>query len=218
MKILAENLCSRIGVTQFSDTILDKVLNHVTDGGAVSSRGPWIAGGAVRRTITGEKLDSDFDFFFANEQQATDFETLLINRGALLQHKNEKNSTYILPAEPVPDLLHQDGSDVILPEIKIQVIKFRYYNSAEEVIDSFDFTLTQFAYDGKFIYMGDFSLWDVARKRLVPHRITYAVSSLRRLLKYAKQGYTVCAGGLSEILQQTVNDPSIINAETLYID
>jgi hypothetical protein len=86
------------------------------------------------------------------------------------------------------------------------------------VIDSFDFTICQFAFDGASIYMGDWSLYDLARKRLVPHRVTYGVSTIRRIIKYCNQGYTVCSGGLAQILGEVAKNPAIINAETQYID
>lgn len=37
-------------------------------------------------------------------------------------------------------------------------------------------------------------------------------------MKYASQGFTVCGGALSEILKQVVDNPSVIQADTLYID
>ena len=211
IKVNASDVCNRIGVQTFDETILHKALQRVP---AVSSAGPWIAGGAVRKTIQGAPLSSDFDFFFASQEQADAFSTNVRGMGASLLYDNEKNSTYILPTSVV----NLDDKSFKLPEMKIQAICFRYYASAEEVIDSFDFTISQFAYDGESIFMADFALWDLARKRLVPHRISYATSSLRRIIKYANEGFTVCSGGLSEILNQVVADPTVIHSETLYID
>lgn len=208
MKIPASSLCGRLGVESFNDTSLAKALTRLPDLGAA---GPWIAGGAVRRTINGEKLDSDFDFFFASEQQADQFETAMRGLGAGQTAKTEKATTFTLPTE-----MPEDG--VYLPEMKVQAIRFQYFADAEAVIDSFDFTLSQFAFDGEAIYVGPFSLWDVARKRIVIHKITYGVSSVRRLLKYAAQGYTVCSGALAELLKQVVADPEVIHADTQYID
>lgn len=208
MKILASELCGRLGVTDFSETALARALKRLPDVGA---NGPWICGGAVRRTIAGEKLDSDFDFFFADEVQAAGFETALRGAGAGLTAHTDKVSTFVLPSESP-----EDG--VYLPEMKIQVIRYQFFADAEAVIDSFDFTLSQFAFDGVSVYVGPFSLWDVARKRIVIHRVSYAVSTLRRLLKYTRQGYTVCSGALAELLKQVVADPEVIHSETAYID
>jgi hypothetical protein len=212
LTLTQEKIVSRIGVTEFAETVLYRALHRVPQ---LSEKGPWIAGGAVRRTIEGKKLDSDFDFFFASKEQETEFAKGLAEMGAKLLKENDKNHVYILPSS-IPE--SDDGDKKYLPEMKIQLINFAYLASAEAVIDNFDFTLCQFAYDGATIYMGDFSLWDVARKKLVPHKISYATSSLRRLMKYANQGFTVCGGALSTILQQVVENPSSIQADNLYID
>ena len=220
VKLHANQFCSRLGISTFNSTLLYRVINNrlACDGASpINSDGPWIAGGAVRRTVTGEKMDTDYDFFFKSPEQADAFEDALVNLGANLTSRNDKNSTYILPSMTLSET-YEDGQPIFLPEIKIQVIRFRYYNSPTEVIGSFDFTLCQFAYDGEYIYMNPFSLYDVARKRLVPNVITYGVSSLRRMMKYAKQGFTVCSGALANVLNQVVDNPNVINAETEYID
>lgn len=212
IKVSKEKISERIGVESFEETVLHKALQRVPP---ISVSGPWIAGGAVRRTLEGRKLDSDWDFFFNTQQQLEKFGDDLRVLGGKLVKKNDKNEAWILPASVPEDT---EGEGKFLPEMKIQLIAFQYYESAEKVIDSFDFTICQFAYDGTSIYMGDFSLWDVSRKKLVPHKITYATASVRRLLKYANQGYTVCGGAISELLQQVANTPSIIESSTLYID
>jgi RNAse (barnase) inhibitor barstar len=210
--IAEQDVCRRLGVEEFSSTVLVKALKRVPE---LSEAGPWIAGGAVRNTLQGASLDSDWDFFFADEAQCSKFEDELIGMGASLLTKTEMNSTYILPTV-IPEGTEGDG--VYLPEMKIQVIKFKYYKNAEEVIESFDFTLCQFAYDGKNITVSPFALWDVARKKLVPAQLSYAASSLRRMIKYARQGYTICGGGLADLLEQVVANPTIIHADIKYID
>jgi hypothetical protein len=208
MIITANDLSGRLGVESFAGTTLAKALSRLPN---VGVSGPWIAGGAVRRTMTGEKLDSDFDFFFRDEAQAKAFAEAMVALGAAKMAQTDKATTFMLPSETPEEAVY-------LPELKVQAITFAYFPDAEAVIDSFDFTLSQFAYDGESVYVGTFSLWDVARKRIVIHRISYAVSTIRRLMKYAAQGYTVCSGALAEILKQVVADPAVINAETQYID
>lgn len=208
MKIQTADLCKRLGVESFAETKLVKALSRLPPVGA---NGPWIAGGAVRRTIQGEALDSDFDFFFRDEVQARQFAKAMDDLGAAKIAESPKAMTFMLPSEAVEGKTY-------LPEMKVQAIAFAYFPDAEAVIDSFDFTLSQFAYDGSNVYIGTFSLWDVARKRIVIHKVSYGVSTTRRLLKYAAQGYTVCSGALAELLKQVVADPSVINAETEYID
>lgn len=212
MRLAAGSLCSRIGVTAWDETILAKALKRVPK---VRPGGPWIAGGAVRRTIMKQDLESDFDFFFIEEAQKNEFVDELVNKfGAALKSQSKTNALYILPSR----IVGEEEPKVYLPEMKIQVIHFRYFQSPEELIDSFDYTICQFAYNGEEVIMGDFSLWDAAKKVLIPHKLSFATSSLRRMLKYTKQGFTVCAGGLSNFLEQVVRDPASIHSDTLYID
>ena len=175
--------------------------------------GPWLAGGALRRTISGQRLDSDYDFFFAGEEQFEQFCIDMKKSGGWISSSNQHCSTFCLPST-APD----QGKEGILPELKVQAIKTRWFDSAEHVIDSFDYTICQFAFDGSKLVCGELSLWDLARKRLAPHKISYAVASLRRLMKYANQGFHVCPGALSELLQQVIDNPEIVRAETAYID
>ena len=212
MKVSTASIAKRIGVDEFSQTDLARRLSRMPP---VASGGPWLAGGAVRRTIQGISLDSDYDFFFRDAAQKDDFIANAKAMGASVYGTNSKNTTLVIPSKIITDI---DGKNIKLPELKLQAIHFAYYDSPEAVIDSFDFTLCQFAFDGNAIFMGEFSLWDVARKKIVPHRLSYATSSVRRLLKYSSQGFTACGGCISEVLQQVVANPSIIEADTLYID
>ncbi len=198
----------------FEETDLVKALNRLPD---VEKDGPWIAGGAIRRTIAGQSLESDFDFFFANQQQLDDFEVSIKKKGAWLVRKNQHNATYRLPSKG-PHPTGDDEFSEYQPEIEVQCIFTQFYGSAGDVIDSFDFTICQFAYDGDDLVCGQYSLFDLARKRLAVHKVTYGTATLRRLLKYTKQGFTACAGCLSDLLTKVADDPSVIQAETQYID
>lgn len=198
----------------WNETALQMALDRLPN---VGFRGPWIAGGAVRRTLTGEDLSTDYDYFFHSQEQYKEFIEDAIGLGSVLKGSNDKNTSMVFPADYTH--VHLAGTAVTaVDELKVQAIKFRFYESIDEVLDSFDYTLSQFGFDGSYVYASDFALWDVARKKIVPHKITYGTSSLRRLLKYGAQGYTACAGALSEILRQVAENPEIIESETLYID
>ena len=171
---------------------------------AVHVDGPWIAGGAIRRTLLGDSLSSDIDYFFRDEAQATAFHDDMLQRKGWEIRRTEQNVTYGLRVE---------NATVI-----VQAIRMGFYPSPAAVIDSFDFTITQFAYDGESLYCGEFSLWDLARKRLALHRLTYGASTVRRLIKYTRQGFTACGGCLADILESTVADPATIHREVQYVD
>jgi len=84
----------------------------------------------------------------------------------------------------------------------LQLIKLAWYESPEHVIDTFDFTCVQFATDGKFLYFNPLSTFDLARKRLVLHRMQFPASTLRRLIKYGNRGFYACPGSLVKISEE----------------
>ena len=100
----------------------------------------------------------------------------------------------------------------------IQLVKIDYYQTVDDLLDTFDFTITQFAYDGNYLYCGDYSLWDLSRRKLALHKMTYGVATMRRMLKYTNQGFEACAGVMQSILQSVVDDPNVINSDIQYID
>lgn len=187
---------------EFDETTLAKVLSGLP---TLSVNGPWLAGGALRRTLLRQEPDSDFDFFFKDADQLTDFVKKLDASGMEKLRETEHH-------------IHYRGrvGDSALP-IDVQCIRFAFYASAEQVIDSFDFTICQFAFDGTDLTTGEYSLWDLGRKRLAVHRITFPVSSMRRVLKYAAQGFKACNGCLAALLRATADNPAL-NMEIAYVD
>lgn len=187
----------------FDETPLAKVLAVLP---ALADEGPWLAGGALRRTLLGKALESDLDFFFRDAEQLAEFARALEARGLVLVRETEHHLHY-----------RGDAGDGVPRDY--QLIRFQFYTHAHAVIDSFDFTLCQFVTDGNLLTCGPTSLWDAARKRLVLHRLTFPVSTMRRLLKYQKQGFYACAGCLSAILTATIQSPELhTQLETEYVD
>jgi hypothetical protein len=172
----------------------------------IGPNGPWVAGGAVRRLITDIPEEADYDFFFANGAQLAAFAKELESKGAVKTGENEMNVAYKMPAADK------------LPELKIQLIRVSYNARLEDAIEQFDFSLCKCGFDGTDFVFGEFTLFDLGRKRLIPDNITFGVSSIRRMIKYTKQGYTICSGGLTSFLQQIADNPAKINSDIKYID
>lgn len=185
----------------FDDTTLSKVLSALP---SLSPSGPWIGGGAIRRTLLQQEPDSDFDFFFRDADQLSAFEDGLQMIGLAKVRETEHHKHY-----------RGKVADSDLPR-DFQLIRFAFYDSAAAVIDSFDFTVCQFVFDGEIITAGDYSLWDLGRRRLAVHKITYPVSSTRRMLKYAQQGFTACSGCITALLRETRAKSDL--PETAYVD
>lgn len=170
---------------------------------APAAGGPWIAGGAIRRTLLDDPLSSDVDYFFRDEEQRKAFDAAMLEKGWKIS-ESPHATTYGIKV---------DHNTAI-----VQAISIGYYPTLADVLDSFDFTITQFGWDGTDLVCGPFSLWDLARKRLALHRLTYGVSTVRRLIKYTRQGFTACSGVLASILEETVANPQTISREVTYVD
>lgn len=186
----------------FEETTLYAVLAALP---ALSADGPWLAGGALRRTLMQSEPDSDFDFFFRDADQLMTFVSGLERLGMEKVRETEHHVHY-----------RGRAGDSALP-LDIQCIRFAFYSDAKAVVDSFDFTICQFAFDGTNLTAGPYALWDLGRKRLAVNRITFPVSSMRRVLKYASQGFKACNGCLATILRATQDNPAL-NMEIAYVD
>jgi len=166
----------------------------------------WCVGGAIRRMLIHKALDSDFDFFFKSAEHLEAWEKSLPSTFSLVRetehHKHWKGTV----------------GDSVLP-IDVQAIRFKFYESAEAVIDSFDYTITQFALDGDELVTSATALWDLGRKKLAIHKVTYPVSTMRRMLKYSTQGFTACAGCMATLLRETATSPeAMASLDIAYID
>ncbi len=84
------------------------------------------------------------------------------------------------------DFKHPDPS-----RLPIQLIKMVWYEDVEHVIDSFDFTVTQFAIESGTITFNPAALLDLFTNNLIIHRHQFPMETLYRLVKYAKKGYKV---------------------------
>src|SRR3546814_1065775 len=69
------------------------------------------------------------------------------------------------------------------PELKVQAIRIAFHETLESVLESFDFSICQCGYDGTDILLGQWTLFDLASKRLVPGRSEEHTSELQSLMR-----------------------------------
>lgn len=182
-------------------------------------KGIWLGGGAVRRSCLGQSLDTDLDFFFDSQESFDEFVEQIKagciagNIRIIQKKENEMNSCFRIAL--MQDIINGEN----LPrEYTIQAIRVQFYADEEAIINSFDFTICQFIYDGEFLYSGEYTFWDVGRKRLAINKMTFPVATMRRMVKYTAQGYYACNGCMASILQGIVENPNLIENRFLYID
>lgn len=202
-------LATRTGGT---DTTIQQLRSILSDAGIVPSvNGPWIAGGALRQCITNNPLSTDIDVFFASEEQR-----LTITR-ALSTNPRATKAFTTTTAETWTVKTTIDETE---KTVKIQLVFIDYYPTVEALIDTFDFTMCQIATtDIQTCVVGPFTLMDITKNRLMVHRITYPISTLRRLLKYSKQGFTVCDTTLGTLATAVADNPRLADKmDITYVD
>lgn len=184
----------------------------------------WLAGGAVRAWLLGEEEESDFDFFFP-DVAALDltFKRMLDDgfkvtgfQGRTRTEESEGMPEGFVPFWPVRDWI---AEELIEEEIvrainlesteghDIQLVMVIRQPSPLEVIQTFDFSICQFALDDSRLWFSAHSWTDLLRRRLRVERIHHPLSTLRRCFKYMQKGYWACNGTLIAIAQAVAAHP-----------
>lgn len=165
----------------------------------------WIAGGCLRDFCRG-KRPVDIDLFFPSEEDYLKVKKHLVEeRGFEVKFEN-------------------DNADKMVGEynglnLRIDLVK-RWFKSPEDTIDAFDFTVAQAALDRENFYCSEEFLFDMMARRLVVHKLPFPVSSMRRIPKYLKKGFTVCKGTMQDLAAAVAAmTPEQVQAqEGLYFD
>lgn len=172
----------------FKASIFDKLPNDIRDKVA-------IAGGAVRDMLVGADI-KDVDMFVQDAETEAKLMSFFKENG-----KEGKVNGFL--------------ANYTFGGKWIQVIRGRYYDlSTTELIDTFDFTICQAMVTVDGIRVGEHFWESVSTKHLRIHKITYPLSTLERMQKYIKRGYSACNGTILEIakainaMESEVFDPN----------
>ncbi len=144
------------------------------------SNGCFIAGGAIRRWFTGKEDLSDVDVFAPSEANHAAYLATIGNAVKLDETANAV--TYQVD------------------KTKLQLIK-HYRASVQELVDSFDFNVCQFAWDESGIWATPEAAIGTLRGHLSIAKITkeFSIDSLRRAFKYQNKGFKPCDGTIRDI-------------------
>jgi hypothetical protein len=132
----------------------------------------WIAGGALRDYFTDKPLTTDCDIYFPNATEFNKAKNYFLSKGGQIIYESE-NGMKVTDGGKTFDL------------VKI------FRPNPIETINQFDFTISMFATDGKDIFYGDNSIKDLQDRKLVLNNLIMPISTLRRVLKHYKKGYTM---------------------------
>ena len=160
------------------------ILNELKSNGIKA----WIAGGVLRDFFSGKPMTSDCDIFFSNLDDFNKAKSYLISKGGKIIWESEK------------------GMKVTYRGNTFDLIKV-FSKNPLDTISRFDFTVSMFATDGNEIYYGNNSLKDLKDKKLVINIISNPLSSLKRVLKHYRKGFTMSAEETKKLYDALNNLP-----------
>jgi hypothetical protein len=134
----------------------------------------WIAGGVLRDYFTEKPLKSDCDIFFPNVTEFDKAKKYLQSKGAKTIWESD------------------NGMKVTYKGNTYDLIKI-FAKNPMDTIARFDFTISMLATDGNDVYYGNNSLKDLQDRKLVINTIVNPLSTLKRVLKHYKKGFTMSA-------------------------
>ena len=135
----------------------------------------FLAGGAITSIFTGNEIN-DYDIYFRSQQDVYDYMTEM------------PNSSWTIAASDKSFTVKTVDGFIVQP------IFFRYFNSAEEIFESFDFTVCMGAFDfdkEEFVLHDDFLKDNVSRRLVFNSKTTFPIISALRISKYKERGYNI---------------------------
>lgn len=154
--------------------------------------GPWVAGGACIQWYQGKEVGlSDIDVWVSSSRQYEMTKRKLESKSFSVIYESENAVTYIhkvnifnytnIANGVVPVQVNNKFSD-----LRIQVIK-KNYQTVQDVINDFDFTVCQIATDGTNFVFGPKTREHIDKKILETTKIKESLH--RRFAKYYSYGY-----------------------------
>lgn len=154
-----------------SKKLLSKIPKKVIE--AAKTNNALLAGGALTSLFTDSKIN-DYDLYFRNKYDCANF-IQGIGSCAVLQ-------------------LTKKSVTLAIDNCVLQCIWFKYFDSSEDIFNSFDFTINMAAYDfsaDEFVIDVRFFTDLAIRKLVINPGTAYPINTLLRVSKYENKGYTI---------------------------
>ncbi len=190
--------------------------------------GAWIAGGSVRKVWFDLPWEhQDIDMFFSSQTQfelmqtelteklpsdntATEplfldlnFNNIAVKTARYSEYETDNAVTYTIYTDSEFD--HQ--------MFKIQAIKRYFPSNINELFQSFDFTVTQFATDGKIMVTTRQALKDCEERRLQMIKGTSRPINALRTIKYSAYGFEPVDDLMREVVTSLANGDEVMIAD-----
>lgn len=156
-----------------------------------------IAGGFLRRLLYPDKSKAvayDIDVFFLTKAAMGRFTT---DWQRYLKKESRWAKTYEIPEANRP----------------VQAIVGKVHGSVQILLNSFDYTICQFATDGETLFFTNEAVADNELGILIPRNMENTGCMLDRAFKFCRDGYSIERSQIERILEYAVMNPkSICNA------
>ncbi len=159
----------------------------------LSKKGPWLAGGSVRKFLDGKTNEADYDIFFPNQEIFTGWCSDLEGRGAQITADTNLNITY-----------NYKGW-------KIQCIRYDMQSTMIRTMNRFDMAMCQCGFDGENLWWSDQASLDIKDKAITFTNADDPIYSINRAIKFAREGYTPRHGEIARLVKGVVKDPTKLN-------
>ncbi len=130
----------------------------------------YLAGGALQTLVNPSIKINDYDLFFKDGEYAKIAK-------ALLEEVHKATKIFECPKGEL--------TTYSVKGMKIQLITKFYYNSMEDLINTFDFRAAMFAFDGETLVTTRSAIHDTKKKLVTINAVQYPVATLNRMIKYA---------------------------------
>lgn len=148
-------------------------------------QGPWIAGGCGRQVVVNDRMFNDIDVWFRTVYQLEQTKLRLDNAFGYEMYETYNSG---------------NAATYQIGDYKVQLIRRAYYNTVEDVFNSFDFTCCQVALDENLKPYGP-GITDAVEKRLVLNHYD-PKAFLARYAKYVGYGYVMDPEKFIEIIDR----------------
>lgn len=180
-------------VKYFSKIILDEL----KDVGIV-----WVAGGCVRDYFSIGYLGSDIDLYFQSDEDYKKCTDYLLNATKTTIKTTDENNVVTIEKKSKPKAIKLFENDNVL-KIKYKNKEYdlvkKVFPSPSECIKAFDFTVSCGAVDIHNCYFHDTFFIDLAKRQLMINELPFPLSTMWRMQKYIKKGFTICSGEMLKL-------------------
>lgn len=143
------------------------------------------------RTYTGQPFDSDVDVFFRTKEQCDEFITAITSGAYAGSTESRKSNQYIVENTFSNQWHTTITVNYMGRDWKIQCITFVFFQTIHELFESFDFDVCMMAYDGSELHVNNTTFDAIEKKMVRLIKINYPSITLKRLIKYMRQGYNI---------------------------